>query len=85
MLAVFLFVWSFESSAVAQLQGSAGNVRVNIQWTGNVDLDLYVNRLPCEIYVLGFDETRVMLNVRASVVNGITMHTGHDTSTELAR
>ena len=68
VLAVFLFVWSFESVAVAQLQGSAGNIRGNIQWTGDVDLDLYVTD-PCE-NVLGFNTRRNVLgfNTRRNVL-----------------
>lgn len=41
---VLAFAWT--GIANAQLQGAAGNVRVNIEWNGDVDLDLYVTD-PC--------------------------------------
>ena len=41
-----LFGFMFAENAQAQLQGSAGNVRVNIVWDEDVDLDLYVTD-PC--------------------------------------
>lgn len=50
---VLAFAWT--GVANAQLQGAAGNVRVNIEWNGNVDLDLYV-RDPCG-NVFGYGES----------------------------
>lgn len=41
-----LFGFAFPETSLAQLQGGAGNVRVNIEWNGDVDLDLYVTD-PC--------------------------------------
>ena len=54
---LLLIGFAFVQGAEAQLQGSAGNVRVNIEWEGDVDLDLYVTD-PCG-NVFGYSEATV--------------------------
>ena len=51
---MIVFGFPFVETAQAQLQGAAGNVRVNIVWHEDVDLDLYVTD-PCG-NKFGFDE-----------------------------
>ena len=51
-IAMLLICSIFAGNAEAQLQGSAGNVRVNVSWDKNVDLDLYVTD-PCGL-ILGW-------------------------------
>ena len=67
---MLLFGFSFLKSAQAQLQGAAGNVRVNLEWNGNIDLDLYVTD-PCG-NTLGFGSGRT------AVCNGFTGNWDHD-------
>ena len=55
-LALFLFGIVFVATAQAQLRGGSGDVRVNVEWHEDVDLDLYVTD-PCG-EVLGFGESR---------------------------
>ena len=55
-LALFLVGIVFVTTAQAQLRGGSGNVRVNIEWHEDVDLDLYVTD-PCGD-VLGYGESR---------------------------
>ena len=54
-LALFLVGIVFVATAQAQLRGGSGNVRVNIEWHEDVDLDLYVTD-PCGD-VLGYGES----------------------------
>ena len=53
-MAIIVLASAWAGAASAQFQGAAGNVRVNIEWNGDVDLDLYVTD-PCG-NVFGFGE-----------------------------
>lgn len=79
IIALLVFVCGFEESAYGQLQGSAGNVRVNVEWTGNVDLDTYVTD-PCN-QVIGIFENK---NVRCQGFVGELDHDdeGHGYQTD---
>ena len=56
--AIVVLILGFHSFDIAETQqrGSSGNVRVNMEWNENVDLDLYVKD-PCG-QVLGFSKSR---------------------------
>lgn len=55
VVVMLVFGGPFVGTAKAQLQGASGNVRVNLTWDGNVDLDLYVTD-PCG-NIIGYEVT----------------------------
>ena len=83
VLAVSLFIWSFEQVALAQSQGSADNVRVELKWTGLAVLALRVID-PCgnELGRTDFVTIEVTAECRGVVGNYRLYYDGDETNVD---